>query len=92
MQSRPFDPSFQAPVLPESLPTSTSPRLTSGKWAAWFDALLTQLAGSNEPRIRQVAGRDGQPQWQVYDPVTGDRQRFSDEQSVRIWLDQRYND
>ena len=91
MQSRSFDPSFQAPAPPESLPTSPSPRLQPGKWAAWFDALLTRLAGSHEPRIRQVSGRNGQPQWQGYDPVTGDRQQFTDEQSVRIWLEQRYN-
>lgn len=91
MQSRPFDRSFQTHSLPESLPTSPSPRLKSGKWGAWFDALLTRLAGSNEPRIRPVTGRNGQPQWQVYDPVTGDRQKFTDEQSIRIWLEQRYN-
>ncbi|MEB3268064.1 MAG: hypothetical protein VKJ09_05940 [Leptolyngbya sp.] len=89
MQAQPFDHQFSVPSPATPLPTA--PLMAQGTGGGWWDTLFTRLAGSNQPRIRQTVGRNGQPQWQVYDPVTGDRHQFPDEESVRIWLEQRYN-
>jgi hypothetical protein len=45
---------------------------------------------SNEPIVSQGRDRSGQIYWRVYDPVSDRSIRFSSEQEVRQWLEQRF--
>ncbi|WP_017327586.1 hypothetical protein [Synechococcus sp. PCC 7336] len=67
------------------------PRLTSILTPIWKQA-ATALAPLHEPRIRQICGPDGTLTYFAYDPVTGSRHLFSSEESLRLWLAQRYRD
>lgn len=55
----------------------------------WGVALVKFLAPSNEPRIKAINSANGTA-WKVYDPVTQSSHLFTTEESLLIWLDQRY--
>ncbi len=55
-----------------------------------WQGVVAILAPLDGPRIRQVKGTDGNPNYLTYDPVTGMRHRFESEESLRVWLEQRY--
>lgn len=85
MQSQPFTSYCTANLTSPTPRTATQNRIKTvlGEW-------ITRLAGSNQPQVRCQSDRNGNPQWQVWDPVNGDRQTFSDETAVRQWLESRY--
>ncbi|MGK7910954.1 MAG: hypothetical protein AB4050_05630 [Synechococcus sp.] len=56
-----------------------------------WQGIVSILAPLDEPRIRQMNGIDGSPYFLTYDPVTGMRHRFDSEESLRVWLEQRYS-
>ncbi|MBD0335378.1 MAG: hypothetical protein ICV62_07815 [Cyanobacteria bacterium Co-bin13] len=55
-----------------------------------LETVLDKLAPREQPQIRRYTTRQGEPAWTVYDPVDGSTHRFSSEEDVRIWLEQRY--
>lgn len=59
---------------------------------AWklLQAFGTHVIGSSEPRIRQRCDRQGNPYYQIDDPVSRQRLHFDSELEVRAWLEQRY--
>lgn len=57
-----------------------------------WQGIVSMLAPLDGPRIRQVDGMDGHPYYLTYDPVTGMKHRFDSEESLRIWLEQRYRE
>ena len=54
--------------------------------------MVLSAPASNEPRVWQKRDRFGQTYWQVYDPIRDRFARFSSEQEVRQWLEQRHYD
>lgn len=52
--------------------------------------ILNPLLTGSEPQIIQKTDRMGNLFWQVYDPVTGERNKLVSAQEVREWLDNRY--
>jgi hypothetical protein len=55
-----------------------------------FQAIVTKLSASNEPRIRLKYSPAGRESWHVYDPMTGKANVFTSEADVRVWLEERY--
>lgn len=51
-------------------------------------ALVSFLAGSQEPKVTYKRDRQGYTYFEVYDPMTEKHHRFDSEQNVRIWVDQ----
>lgn len=51
---------------------------------------LRFLVGSREPKITPRRDRNGNPYYEIYDPISGDRCSCATEQEVRVWLEQRY--
>jgi len=66
-------------------------QVTQANVKGWLTPLLRRLTHDDEPRIHYHQNGFGQGYWQVYDPVNQSRYRFSSEQEVRIWLEQRYS-
>lgn len=52
---------------------------------------MLQAADQSELKIRQHQDRSGQVYWHVYDPFTNRAQQFDSEETLRIWLDNRYS-
>lgn len=53
-------------------------------------AVLNGLSSSQAPRIRQKIDRLGNRYYRVYDPIENTHRLFTSEESVRVWLEQRY--
>lgn len=52
---------------------------------------LTTYLNSTEPRVWRTVDQDaGQLVWNAYDPTTNRRGKFSNEQDLRVWLEERY--
>ncbi|MBE9100089.1 hypothetical protein [Vacuolonema iberomarrocanum] len=47
-------------------------------------------ANGSEPRIKQRWDSDGNPYYEVYDPISRQRLHCNSELEVRAWLEQRY--
>jgi len=72
-------------------PSVTKPsQKRSSIWQTLGYRLMSYFSGSSDPQIRQRT-YGNQLVWHVYDPITGREWKFSTEQEVRIWLDERYN-
>ena len=56
----------------------------------WGQGLVRGLTGTQEPQIVERRDPQGQTYFQVYDPVSQCRHRFTCEADLRTWLDQRY--
>lgn len=56
-----------------------------GQW------LLTILTEGDRLQITQRAIKNGQV-WEVYDPSSQRHRQFESEESLRVWLEQRYNE
>ncbi|MBI4779801.1 MAG: hypothetical protein HY785_00610 [Oscillatoriophycideae cyanobacterium NC_groundwater_1537_Pr4_S-0.65um_50_18] len=54
-----------------------------------WDTISTSL--SDEPRIWQKRDRFGEVYWHVYDPIRDRHFRFTTEQEVRQWLEQKFS-
>ncbi|WP_017303124.1 hypothetical protein [Spirulina subsalsa] len=78
--------STTVPLKPASTPSRRGRKLTQDLLHRLFQWLL----GNNEPKIRLERDNSEQIYYQVYDPVTQERQRYLTEQEVRIWLEKRY--
>ena len=72
--------SFQLPALER--PVARKP--------SFLQRLAGFLTGSSDPTI-SLSQRHGQTEWNVYDPQSGRKQRFSSEEDIRYWMEQRYN-
>lgn len=55
-----------------------------------FQAIVSKLSASHEPRIRLRYTPAGRESWHVYDPATGKANVFMSEADVRVWLEERY--
>lgn len=58
--------------------------------AAIARSLLQSSYGLAEPSIRMRRDRQGKPYFTAYDPFSQTHHRFTSEQDVRIWLEERY--
>jgi hypothetical protein len=57
----------------------------------FFSRLWQSLFEVNtDPKIAERVDRHGQPYWDVYDPITQQHHRFTKENAVYEWLEQRY--
>ncbi|MCW6037236.1 hypothetical protein K4A83_13285 [Spirulina subsalsa FACHB-351] len=78
--------SSSVPFQPTATPSRQGQKLAQDL----LHRLLQWLVGDNEPRIRLERDNSEQIYYQVYDPVTRERQRYLTEPEVRIWLEKRY--
>ena len=83
----------------EPIPELTGTSAIEGTWQ-WFvnrvviaikEHLVKGILNGSEPRIWQKCDRDGNPFWQVYDPVTDCSDSFSSERDVMVWIEERYH-
>ncbi len=65
------------------------PRLATILQPVW-QGIVSVLAPLDGPRVKPRNHADGSLEYLVCDPMTGARYRFSSEESLRVWLDQRY--
>jgi hypothetical protein len=62
-------------------------------WLRPFFQLIDFIFTVNtEPTIRQYSDRQGNPIWQVYDPMSDRTIYLNSETEVRIWCDRQFND
>jgi hypothetical protein len=67
--------------------TKAPERTPASQWLqAMGEGLVHWITGDNSPRIWQRANL-----WYAHDPVTGQQHRFDSEDSLRVWLEGRYN-
>ena len=60
------------------------------RWQRWGRALFRYFLGSREPHIVTKRDRDGNPYYDVYDPIDRRHHTFGSEHEVRVWLEERY--
>ncbi len=51
---------------------------------------IARLTATTEPQIWPTQTRDGQVQWNAYDPMTHQSLEFVTEDDLRIWLENRH--
>jgi len=56
----------------------------------FWQAFVTELKGSNEPRLWQSRDRDGNLCWNGDDPINGRSVRGISETEMLTWLEQRH--
>lgn len=71
-------------------PAARTPAASPSRWQRWGHTLFRYFLGSQEPRIVTKVDRDGQPIYEVYDPIDRRHHTFSSEHDVRVWLEERY--
>lgn len=54
------------------------------------NALLNVLVISRDPHISYYRDRHGNESFRVYDPVDDSHHQFANENSLRIWLEERH--
>lgn len=59
---------------------------------AWRFAqgVCKRVAGSSEPSVMERCDRQGNPYYEIYDPISRQRVHCETESEVRAWLEQRY--
>lgn len=69
----------------------TPPRKTlKQKIQEFWQAVVADVNGSNEPRLWQSIDSSGQTSWNGYDPLSGQSVRNLSESDVLTWLEQRH--
>lgn len=53
-------------------------------------AVARYISLSDEPKIYQCTGRQGEQYWRIYDPRLNQNITLSTDIEVRLWLEQRY--
>ncbi|MGF1459386.1 MAG: hypothetical protein ACFBSG_10205 [Leptolyngbyaceae cyanobacterium] len=71
-------------------PTGRDQAAAIARLQRWGSALLRYFTGSQEPRISVQQDSEGQPVFEIYDPVDQSRHTLTSEQDVRVWLEKRY--
>ncbi|WP_164674444.1 hypothetical protein [Spirulina subsalsa] len=56
----------------------------------FFTDFVQFMIQSNEPRIIVKKNAQGDVFYHVYDPLSQEKDQFTSEQDVRVWLEQRY--
>ncbi|MEC4804027.1 MAG: hypothetical protein SAJ12_00545 [Jaaginema sp. PMC 1079.18] len=77
-------------LLQSTLPAKKSGWQPRSPWQKIRDWAYDWFIATREPKINIQRDRAGLVYWSVYDPVKGDRTRFTTEAEVRTWLEQRY--
>lgn len=65
---------------PEPTPSTN---VFSRLWQSLFEV-------DTDPKIEERLDRQGHPYWKVYDPIAQQHHRFTEEDAVYEWLEQRY--
>ncbi|WP_265265517.1 hypothetical protein [Spirulina subsalsa] len=56
----------------------------------FFTAFVQFMTQGNEPKITIKKNDQGEVFYHVYDPLTRNKDLFTSEQDVRVWLEKRY--
>lgn len=79
-------------IVPPLSANAQSPQALLIHWLSQVGNYFAhQLIQGQEPHIRQQRDRFGETVYHVYDPVTKQSAKYSTEEEVKIWLDERFH-